>query len=788
MEQLLTLLENPDHREAALQGDDPAQVYVALWVLAFEDIERALAAAKPLWQDSRVEIRFVAAYLLRQIGVSEVVEAIAPSLADEDVRIAVQAFRATQNLSAGPLVANWFESLEMFLQRFPKKETKVEPLVWPWMDETIKHAEIACQLWRMKGTRSLERMIPYLPLLDPWAKLQVADQLIKQRPWPESVRAAIFDLIGDRSSRIREGVMSRLLREDYTPSVDEAQAFESFLTRKAADLRRGAISLLLKQADDSALASAQRLLAASKAPQRLAGLELLDQLQQTERMDCRQWAEAYAEKRPKRTSSEQELLDRLLASEQDVPTLADGLGLFDPSNRTAPACPQPPKNPIALVSDSTPLILQSLDELLVQHRTTPVHVQGYHDRQPVEQLLGNVYGFSRPSFKCSREENIQRLPLASVWQTWWEDRPQTMRDDDGLEILRAILSFPASYGRSWQNLYGIRVTGDPVELKRLAALGAEWTAPVDHLESKHVRHILGWLHYLYPPDNLADSLLQAAQFTVAELNAVMNVSEAIPYDWRINDLLVWLTKAREHLRACPEDWAPAQITQLWQLLCWCDEPQNESMVRYRLKPDVRGVVYEPTTDPNGFVQRQRPTLDEVLAAFSVGAATEADVYEHLLGERFMHAQFHDLRRLTRRKPDPLLKAFPALPEMVEACRDRILSVELTRGDLPTAATKPALALSSITGIPNVIRMLQNFGSEKFARGWLRDSQSKTSVFSHLFRASFPAESDTPAAFTQQVKAADISEQRLVDLAMYAPQWARYVEHALGWKDLAESVW
>ena len=67
-----------------------------------------------------------------------------------------------------------------------------------------------------------------------------------------------------------------------------------------------------------------------------------------------------------------------------------------------------------------------------------------------------------------------------------------------------------------------------------------------------------------------------------------------------------------------------------------------------------------------------------------------------------------------------------------------------------------------------IKLLQNFGTEKFARGWLRDSQSKASAFSHLFRISFPDTSKTPAVFAKQSKAAKITAKRLVELAVYAP--------------------
>ena len=43
-------------------------------------------------------------------------------------------------------------------------------------------------------------------------------------------------------------------------------------------------------------------------------------------------------------------------------------------------------------------------------------------------------------------------------------------------------------------------------------------------------------------------------------------------------------------------------------------------------------------------------------------------------------------------------------------------------------------------------------------------------------------------FKREVKAAGLSDDRLVELAVYAPQWADFVEQALGWPMLTEAVW
>ena len=134
------------------------------------------------------------------------------------------------------------------------------------------------------------------------------------------------------------------------------------------------------------------------------------------------------------------------------------------------------------------------------------------------------------------------------------------------------------------------------------------------------------------------------------------------------------------------------------------------------------------------------------------------------------------------------KEYPDLKEYVDRCRERILEIELTRADLPTAASPVARALRSIYGIERPLTILNSLGKQPFIRGYTADNLSKTASFSHLLRASFPKEDETPEAFSKRAKALKISDQRLLDLAVFAPQWASYVAKTLDWKELEDAIY
>ncbi|BCX04299.1 MAG: hypothetical protein KatS3mg053_2237 [Candidatus Roseilinea sp.] len=80
------------------------------------------------------------------------------------------------------------------------------------------------------------------------------------------------------------------------------------------------------------------------------------------------------------------------------------------------------------------------------------------------------------------------------------------------------------------------------------------------------------------------------------------------------------------------------------------------------------------------------------------------------------------------------------------------------------------------------------GDRDLARGDVRHERGKSQVLSYLIRICMPSTADTPEAFADQCKALGIPEKRLVELGVFAPQWAGFVECALGWPGAAEAIW
>jgi hypothetical protein len=546
-------------------------------------------------------------------------------------------------------------------------------------------------------------------------------------------------------------------------------------------------------------------------------------------------ASRYREARSKLTITETQLLDSILVAESEV-TLENALGLVKLEDLTEAIAPTSAPD-FQFHSAGVPALKKALDNLIEERRQMPVQLTDWQG-QVQEELLGNLtWNFPSVDSVLSRDENLARFPLADVWQAWWENRGAEFQDADGLELLRCLLPVFVTY----EDLYKTAADDDGSDTEDEAfedevdeavaegtselvekSLGDLPAAPT-HDQTLTVQHgntsqtitfdagmlatiattkaqlqrvyqdvsgqsltlrypyvvegILRWLLYLYPPTQAGEfvleglaTLLQRAPIEAAARQGVMLISNDA---WHLcNFLEGWV----EFARSFGTTWTEAQQVRYWQLLNWLDRME--------------------------FLERPSCRLQDFLPALQAQAANESDIIFYLLGDRpryldlpqgrmtapIRSRQFYSLSELTARRMSPAYAGVPFLGELADRCRQRILAVELTRGDLPTAASEPALSLQSLSGIATVLQLLQALDHNKLARGYQSVSQSKSTVLSHLMRISFPAASDTPAEFTQRVQSAQIPPGRLIQLAFYAPQWTRYIEAALDWEGFAEGVW
>ena len=819
IEKLLVYLEDPTAREAALNGKDSEQVYLALWSHAFDDAMGSLKLIEGVLKHPRAEHRYAAIHLLNQLGLVESQALSVQALDDPDLRVATCALR---RLGRGAIQQTkkmgLFERIEKLAERYPEKPEKLKPAIWPWVIYTVSKELAADLLADNLDDRSPTRLIPHLPHMSTRHRAHAIRLLGKQPKWTDTIRNTIFGMLGDASPMVRDAVFDCLKQCKITP--EEALAVEKLLDRKTGDLRRGALSVLAQQSDKCVMASADRLLASKSQPQRLAGLELLRQLAEIKRCvaEVRQRGEKYRDAHPKLTEADRQQLDVLLNVGQEVPSLQNCLGLLDHSRRTW--SPQPTSHNIQLHSPSAPKIVAAVQEWMKTNAQQIVSFLGIYGEEWKGLFAEWSSGLSYIKPHISAQEHRKHIPLADELEKWWLTRGKELIDNDGMEILRTLawMEFRQNYDRAERfAAHGGVKTELSEALKTIFGdTFLKRTADDVSLDGYHrmqrLQIILTWLLRLHPPTGaigfaldasdsalalVPKSTLQMTPKEAAELNQPERVSLTIN-DWQINqkryDKLkaktswrqasspygAWLEVLENLSTIAPELWTPPLRARYWRMLRWVDQP-----IRPQEAAGDSGIT-EFCCLP-----RERARLNEVAIGFSQNAATEADVIEHLIGSRpqsSWNGRHFDALALMSKRKLPVQFQFDFLLPIVDRCRKRILEVEFTRGDNPTAASGPALCLSFVEGVDNMVAILRTLGKRNFRRGWSRDSESMEDVMSHLARCCFPAKNETAEDFSRKIKAANISEERLVELALYAPQWASFVEHALGWPSLTEGVW
>lgn len=785
---VLRFLEDPSKPAAALTANDPEDVYFALWTMAYEDADAAIQAAEKPARHKKPEVRYVTANLLVQLGLPETLPILNVMLSDDDLRIALMALDGVQTLELSDGSAEQqqrFERIEQLYQRLPEKPQKLPAIVWPWTERSADRASVAGALYELLGELPPTRLLPYLPTMQRYYRSAIVRKLAQQQKWDPLTRETLLELTGSTSPDVREAAIEALARVELMEP--EIRFIEGLLSRKASDLRIGALKLLTGQTDAEAIASADRLLNSKDPLSRLGGLELLRTLLDADRdrKTCQDRARVFADSSTKKTKDEFAQLETILQAPTVRITLENALGLLNPAELSA--IPNVTARPVQFYTDATLEIVKSLDALLHEHREEPIKYTNWAGTE-VEELLGTTYGFPRPEWDKPPETQLPRLPLAAVWEEWYQQRPSSLRDPDGLEFVRVHLFLKTLGGYWWNNVLAWAAQ-HPDRQAWISAISSG-KQPLEIKYERVLDDVIHWLIFLHRPAGVEDFLLDAAETWMALVpqccqedlvhfaTAGETPSEYAPsgnerIDWRIqygnHEWYSAVSDARLNREETPERFA-----RRWKLACYFNQP-------------VPGAL------------RNRPGLEMTLQAYRAGLASLADLTDTFLGPRESgwHASFSELSQVTSHQvPNDLKKLFADLPEvtaLIERCRERVLEIELARADTPTPATGAAQSLGCL-GVKTLGRILRVIGANGFKITNRYSSDAKLArlpTLTTLARQTFPRKDDTQADFDREMKtclAAGLREQTVLELMFLAPQWTKFVENYFRWSGLSEGLY
>lgn len=220
----------------------------------------------------------------------------------------------------------------------------------------------------------------------------------------------------------------------------------------------------------------------------------------------------------------------------------------------------------------------------------------------------------------------------------------------------------------------------------------------------------------------------------------------------------------------------------------------ESYVTYNLKLDQ---TYEgklkimPLTLARAIVLKLLPKealmegildthYERVSHPYYYGAQSENMLFEAYRDAYFKGRGVYGKPNLELPSTNPLV--YQCLRETLDEIAHQLLSMEQYRLNEETEITKDIQSLRVIRGVKYLILALHVLDNENINRHTYGNARSV--VFGNVVRNCYPLESDT----VEMLQEANFPQERLVEVAMMAPQWIDFVNEVLQWDGFKEACY
>ena len=732
----------------------------------------------------------------------------------------------------------FFDLCERARAQMKQNEKEYEGCIFPWYGATLRREDLArtMVLAALCADGALtDRVAPVLSVCH--AGQRVAPLLLKA-PLSPVQEQALIDLL-----RLAPETAARIIRENPTASVPDTEVTDTlrtapetakdliggdFVTRhegdiaallrlKTANVRRTVLDLLYAQPDAQLRTTMAGLLTQRDVNKRLGALDLLLRCKADGRIPPEELL-ALAQTIKKPTSDEQVLIDELArtgAAAEAEDALFDAayvpdftIDLHDTADAAVAAGFDAATNTVHVVNTVTledifPCtdeellsIVEKLDALYTAHedyeyksrwngREETTLASGFYERADTERTTG-------------APDNIKYYPLPEVWEEFYREEIKDFRVLYQLAI--AVLMVKAEDALFTEGL--TRITG------------RDWTACPAALAAKKLNHFAEG----YRGRQKGKNVIRVLYETHAEENRPFVFAAGLllmrrAYECYDETLYLMERKGR---------WSSStyQITHHNALMqsalhgtrLYADDAEfaQSYALRLRLAERIEDVLLRTGREPEGGLTG----IIEHAKAHLLGMEKADGFFRMILGMQAEDMD-EDARRNQKKVEQNRVRVLEryrsgALPDRNDPeCRgaqtedvlsfineegqrvvDSIVTAELRRGDTPALHSAAVDSIERVEGIQLFVRILQALGALKLDRGsWYAGSdEAKASTLSHLLKVSHPHAGETAADLKAALKDAGIAQQRLVEAAMYAPQWIPLIEAYLGWRGMASGCY
>ncbi len=827
-----------DEARKMIDTQDSMQIVIGLWAIGFYEVKDAIAEMKKIAASGTKSQLLAISYYNRALQQSHITGKVSSEIFEkyEDDYEILAAFMPTYLNNTESIVRKTFDRvdkstsfydtdaeytyktvrldvlfdsedkarrhyaiLKQAAENMTKRKQEFSPCIFPWYGVLLQKSDFIRRMsliaYALQDQTLIDDVCTHLSDIDGiYADRSSHIRMLLHDPQTDVQKKALLSYVADKESYSRQTAYSILKRMEL--DADDYEQLEGYLKYKTDTIRQYTISLLEKRDAKGRKESISRLIASSNENTRLAGLDLI-------KSDC--------EKAPDKKPEFAAFLKAAIADKENLSEpekvlyeeitgaggagnvlTAKGYGLYNPD-----ADIQIPvrKGNVKIVSDYFSVEEKELDYMF--EKITAVlknHAKDeYKDGNGEIRLLGNGLYLTTYDHALPIEE---KYPFLDLWKKMYADIIQTPKNFWNLYIAlqsgfkKSELKDYASYISAEKGLF--RGCNSDYELKNKVY---ESTIYRPHGDLQTIFSIMISTENLKLPREVS---IETALYAIDLPENKKWYEPVKPKDQH------YYYYSAEPRKCFAKSFKVGLV--IAPLTNWKNEEEFKESFAILRRLDESYQFQKNIDTPN----YGRSKTHNYLSVLSYIKACEFNlipkdvVYRYAFEGVGLPIALEQLGWFMMEKLTPLavmnLKSYMPVDENAKTADhnhpffkmgqqfytsivDKVLDVELKRGDSPTIFSDAIGKITCVYGVDRLMAILTALGKETLDRNtyyyWSRTGKSKKECLSHLLQVCYPLPEDSMEKFSSGAAQHKITQERLIETAMYAPQWMNMVENYLG---------
>ena len=730
----------------------------------------------------------------------------------------------------------FFDILENAFSLMKEKSKVFDPCIFPWNIESIDTEKISTTLLFIAilypDDILKNKVMRYIKEIDTWNRGRFLEVLF-EKPSNKEQKDFIITMLSDRTSA---GVTAYEIVKNNNLTKEYPREIEDLLRLKNADTRKNLIDLLMSQDKKELLISIDNLVSAKNENKRLAGLDILNLANSKQKpLYDKKEVKKLIEKISKPTDAEKILIENLSdkkkkESENSLSKLYNTEYKLDlpyeikEVEKLSKTIKKNKKSEYIIENSLNikKMFTKSTDELFnIVKKLSELYIK--NENYEYMSFYTKEYTLLRDGFSITKDVNnipynerqkLANYPLEDVWRDFYK---KEIKDFSTLWQLYTLLvkdynsSINENNAKEYQDFYKKILGIDITELRaKLKKANLKYVFSKNYYnDTGYVLEIIDMLYKEYSKEN-KDYLFEIAKVFTSYVLENFEAKDIVEQKERYNKEIYYNVSVYNRYSGVQYLFAKA----IDYLEFYNDEKAfTESFVlRYNLDKKIEKYINENLKDCEIGGATKAFGLRNYAIASILKIAEKDLIYKYVLeldnevakeinvyGFSELDGFMDNYRNILAKKEDKKIATLnqfmlnDALKVIYDEGRkivDYVVQNELKRGDSPTIYSKSLHKIYRIEGIDYLVQILQALGKETLDRTsyyWGGDD-SKKAVLSHLLKVCYPTEKDNSKELAKKLKGTDITEQRLVEVAMYASQWLEIIESYLGWKGLVSGCY